>query len=106
MCIRDRSLSENLNDAQIDEIFSQRESEPWDTIESFKSDPLIQGAEIDTKYLGVVSEFFEIATLITLADRKSRLVSIIYRDSKDGVMQVLFRDQGQKYLITKEKIAL
>ena len=101
-----QSLSENLNDDQIDEIFSQRESEPWDTIESFKSDPLIQGAEIDTKYLGVVSEFFEIATLITLADRKSRLVSIIYRDSKDGVMQVLFRDQGQKYLITKEKIAL
>jgi len=101
-----QSLSENLNDNQIDEIISQRESDPWEDIPSFKSDPLLQGAGIDIKYLGVDSEFFEIATLITLADRKARLVTVIYRDSKDGVMQVLFRDQGQKYLITKEKIAL
>jgi len=101
-----QSLSENLNDAQIDELISQRENEPWEDVSSFKSDPLLQGADIDIKYLGIDSDFFEIATLITLADRKARLVSVIYRDSKDGVMQVLFRDQGQKYLITKEKIAL
>jgi general secretion pathway protein K len=101
-----QSLSENLNDAQVDSIIEQRDKEPWDDIASFKSDPLLQGADIDIKYLGVDSEFFEIATLITLADRRARLVSVIYRNSKDGVMQVLFRDQGQKYLITKEKIAL
>ena len=101
-----QSLSDKLNDDQVDEIISQRESEPWKSIESFKADPLLQGAEVDIKYLGVESEFFEIATLITFADRKARLISVIYRDSKDGVMQVLFRDQGQKYLITKEKIAL
>lgn len=101
-----QSLSENLNDAQIDEIIDQRDKDPWDDINSFKSDPLLQGAAIDIKYLGVESSFFEIATLITFADRKARLVSVIYRNSKDGVMQVLFRDQGQKYLITKEKIAL
>lgn len=101
-----QSLSDNLNDAQIDQIISQRDSDPWDDIESFKSEPLLQGADINVKYLGLDSEFFEIATLITLADRKARLVSVIYRNNKDGVMQVLFRDQGQKYLITKEKIAL
>jgi len=101
-----QSLSENLSDAQVDEIIEQREKEPWEDIASFKADPLLQGADIDIKYLGVESEFFEIATLITLADRKARLITVIYRNSKDGVMQVLFRDQGQKYLITKEKIAL
>ncbi|MFT5716110.1 MAG: general secretion pathway protein K [Oleiphilaceae bacterium] len=101
-----QSLSDNLNGAQVDSIIEQRDKEPWDDIASFKSDPLLQGADIDIKYLGVDSEFFEIATLITLADRRARLVSVIYRNSKDGVMQVLFRDQGQKYLITKEKIAL
>lgn len=101
-----QSLSEKLNDAQVDEIISRRDEDPWDEIGSFTSDPLLAGAEIDIKYLGVQSSFFEIATLITLGDRKARLVSVIYRNSKDGVMQVLFRDQGQKYLITKEKIAL
>ena len=101
-----QSLSENLNDAQVDQIISQRESDPWDSVESFQSDPLISGLNINIKYLGVNSEFFEIATLITLADRKARLVSVIYRNNDDGVMQVLFRDQGQKYLITKDKIAL
>ena len=101
-----QSLSENLNDAQVDQIITQRESDPWDSIENFQSDPLISGLDINIKYLGVNSEFFEIATLITLADRKARLVSVIYRNNEDGVMQVLFRDQGQKYLITKDKIAL
>lgn len=101
-----QSLSDKLSDSQIEELIGQRENEPWKDIESFKADPLVQSAGIDDKYLGVYSEFFEIATLITLADRKSRLVSVIYRNNKDGVMQVLFRDQGQKYLITKDKIAL
>ena len=101
-----QSLSENISDAQIDEIVTQREKEPWKDVASFKSDPLLQGVDVDIKYLGVKSDFFEIATLITLADRKVRLVSVIYRNYEDGVMQVLFRDQGQKYLITKDKIAL
>ena len=100
-----QSLSD-LNDADADSVAEQRESSPWKTFADFQADPLISGANFDFTNLEVKSEFFEIATLITLADRKARLVSVIYRNNKDGVMQVLSRDQGQKYLITKDKIAL
>ena len=100
-----QSLSD-LNDADADSITEQQEGSPWKNKADFQSDPLISGANFDFTNLDVKSEFFEIATLITLSDRKARLVSVIYRNNKDGVMQVLSRDQGQKYLITKDKIAL
>lgn len=101
-----QSLAQNLTDAQADDLSSVRIDEPWKDINSFKSDPIAQAAKIDTTNLSVSSEFFEIATRITLSDRVVRLVSVIFRSQSDGKMSVMLRDQGQKYLITKEKIAL
>jgi len=54
--------------------------------------------------LGVASNFYELATRITLADRKVRLRSIFYRSQEDGTITLVQRDQGQKYLITKSGI--
>ena len=101
-----QSLSKNLTDQQAKTLAEQRLDKPWKNIESFKSDPLISASELNTEYLDVKSEFFEIATRISLSDRVVRLVSLVYRAHKDGVMQTLRRDQGQKYLITKEKATL
>lgn len=101
-----QSLSDELSDTQVEELASQRESDPWKDVAGFKADPLVASAKINELNLDVRSEFFEIATRITLADRTVRLVSVIYRNKSDGKMQVLFRDQGRKYLITKDKIAL
>lgn len=101
-----QSLTETLSDQQAKTLIEQRKDSPWKTIESFQSDPLISASGLKSDYIGVTSDFFEIATRITLADRVVRLVSLVYRDSKDGAMQIIRRDQGQKYLITKEKATL
>jgi general secretion pathway protein K len=101
-----QSLTATLSDSQAKTLAEQKEEKPWKTLAEFQSDPLISSSGLNGGYLGVNSEFFEIATRITLSDRVVRLVSLIYRNSKDGVMQLISRDQSQKYLITKEKVAL
>ena len=101
-----QSLTENLSDQQAKTLIEQREETPWKDLQAFQSDPLISSSGLKPEYLSVNSEFFEIATRISLSDRVVRLVSLIYRANKDGAMQVISRDQGQKYLITKEKVTL
>lgn len=100
-----QSLSSKLSDAQAKSLAESTER-PWKDLDAFKADPLLSGLNIDFNYLGVRSDHFQVATKITLADRTVRLVSLIYRDNKDGAMKVLRRDQGQKYLITKDQVAL
>ncbi len=101
-----QTLFEGMNDQLAEELASAREDEPWEDLNAFKNEAVIGGLKLDDHYLSVNSVFFEIATRITLSDRVVRLVSLIYRNQEDGEMIVLSRDQGQKYLITKEKIAL
>tara|TARA_R110001592_G_scaffold198448_2_gene446670 strand:+ start:71 stop:1066 length:996 start_codon:yes stop_codon:yes gene_type:complete len=101
-----QSLTATLSDAQAKTLAEQKEEKPWKTLAEFESDPLINPSGLKKEYLSVNSEFFEIATRISLSDRVVRLVSLIYRKSSDGVMQIISRDQSQKYLITKEKVAL
>ena len=101
-----QSLMQNLSDQQAKTLVEQRDEKPWKNLDSFKSDPIVSAGGLNPDYLDVKSEFFEIATRISLSDRVVRLVSLIYRAHKDGAMQTLRRDQGQKYLITKEKVAL
>jgi general secretion pathway protein K len=100
------SLSGDLNQALVKRLVEARESKAWETIESFRADPALVNVKLFAGDLGVSSNFFEVATKITLGDRTERLVSLIYRKPEDGSMQTLSRDQSQKYLITKERVAL
>ena len=101
------SLSDKLTTTQIDEIIAHQEGDnPWTSLSEFMADSIIAGSGLKQDNLGVMSEFFEIATVVTLSDRKVRLASVIYRNNQDGVIQVLFRDQGRNKLITKDRITL
>ena len=101
-----QSLVEGLSDQQAQELVDSREDEAWESVDKFAAEPALQGLNFDRSYLSVRSRFFELATRITLAERVVRLSSLIYRNPEDGEMLVLLRDQGQKYLITKEQIKL
>ena len=101
-----QSLVEGLSDEQAEQLTASRENEAWESIEKFKAESSLSGLSVDDKYLGVNSLYFELATKITLSDRVVRLSSLIYRDPKEGDLTVLSRDQGQKYLITKNKVEL
>ena len=100
-----QSLTKTMTDQQAESLVEERDKEAWKTLANFKSDPVVSASNLVDENLGVTSDFFEIATKITLSDRVVRLISIVYRKFDDGVMTVISRDQGQKYLITKEKVA-
>lgn len=96
-----QSLVENLPDNVADELAEAAKETPWTSVEEFTKDPQLKGLKIDSTYLSVASNFYEVATRITLSERKVRLRSLLYRDSGDGSVILVQRDQGQKYLITK-----
>jgi general secretion pathway protein K len=101
-----QSIVKDLPDADAERLVEQLQDTPWKSLQEFGNDPVFKGKTIDQTNLSVYSNFFEVATRITLNERKVRLRSVILRNQSDGSMQVIQRDQGQKYLITKEKLGL
>jgi len=101
-----QALIVGLSDKQAEDLVEARDNKVWESLADFKSEPTLNGVTVDETYLGVNSVFYELATKITFADRIARLKSLIYRAQSDGKMLVIQHDQGQKYLITKEKISL
>lgn len=99
-----QSLVENLPDNLAEELVAKAKDEPWKSVQDFATAPQLQGLKLDQTYLGVSSDFFELATRITLSDRKVRLRSVLFRSQEDGSITLVQRDQGQKYLITKSGI--
>ncbi|KZY65528.1 MULTISPECIES: type II secretion system minor pseudopilin GspK [unclassified Oleiphilus] len=96
-----QSLIENLPDEVAESLASKSDETPWVNIQEFAQEPDLKGLKLDQTYLGVASSFYELATRITLDERKVRLRSILYRAQEDGSVTLIQRDQGQKYLITK-----
>ena len=95
-----RSLAQGriLSEAEGDAIIKQR---PFETVADFKAIDEYRGLTLNGEF-SVNSEFFKVSAKVSLADRVSRLVSILYRDSSNGELTLMERNQGKKYLITKE----
>lgn len=89
-----------LSDAEGESIIDQR---PFKTVADFKALPEYAGLTLKGTF-SVNTEFFKVSTKVTLADRVSRLVSTLYRDSDNGKLTLMERNQGQKYLITKDLV--
>lgn len=96
-----QTLADDIPDGAAKELAEKSDEKPWKSVAEFLQEPELKGLKIDKTYIGVSSQFFELATRITLAERKVRLRSILYRAQEDGSVTLLQRDQGQKYLITK-----
>ncbi len=101
-----QALIANLTDQEAEQLIEARDSEAWKTIADFKAEPTLDGKTIDETHIGVNALFYELAIKVTFAERTARLKSLIYRAQSDGAMSILRRDQGQKYLITKENLSL
>ena len=103
-----QSLSGQINSQAAEELVTARDNDDgegiWKNIKDFKGESLLNGMkleELNETNLGVRSDFFELRSKVTLADRKVRLVTVIYRDTEDGAMSILSRDLGQKVPVTK-----
>lgn len=90
---KERTLSELEGKA----IISER---PYKNIEDFRVRPEFAGLTLEGAF-SINTEFFQVSSRVTLADRVSRLVSVLYRDSNNGGLTLLSRDQGQKYIIAQ-----
>jgi general secretion pathway protein K len=101
-----QTLASEMSDGQADELISARKDKSWKKLDDFKSEKSVSDAKADFRYIGVRSDFYELATEVILAERTVRLRSLLYRSNEDGTLKVLSRNQGQKYLITKEQVAL
>ena len=97
-----RSLAKGkiLTDEEGEAIIGQR---PFEKIEDFKALPEYAGLVLEGAF-SINTEFFKVSTKVTLSDRVSRLVSKLYRDSNGGKLTLMGRNQGQKYLITKDLV--
>ncbi|WP_165855087.1 type II secretion system minor pseudopilin GspK [Marinobacter sp. JSM 1782161] len=100
-----QSLHENLTAAQIETVIEQREDEPFETVQDFLALGAFAGLGLNSNGLGIRSEFFDIASRITVNDRLYRLVTTLYRDPQ-GAMYTIRRDESQTNLITKEPYQL
>lgn len=100
-----RSLSKGktLSDDEGQAIIDYRKDKPFEKLEDFKALPEYAGLVLEGGF-SINSEFFSVSSKVTLTDRVSRLVSVLYRDANDGKLTLLSRDQGQKYIITKDLI--
>lgn len=94
-----RALPKNriLTEAEAQAIISER---PYDNIQDFKARPEFAGLTLEGAF-SINTEFFQVSSRVTLTDRVSRLVSVLYRDSNNGGLTLLSRDQGQKYIIAE-----
>jgi len=99
-----QAIVPDLEDAQAESLVNTAKESPWKSVNDFFDESAVQGIKVDKTYLGVSSNFYEVATRITLSERKVRLKTILYRAPEDGSVTLIQRDQGQKYLITKQSI--
>ncbi|UZE94478.1 type II secretion system minor pseudopilin GspK [Alkalimarinus alittae] len=102
-----RSLAKGkiLTDDEGQAIIDYRVDTPFKTLDEFKVLPEYAGLELEGRF-SVNSEYFSVSSKVTLSDRVSRLVSVLHRDASDGTISLLARDQGQKYIITKDMLVV
>ena len=101
--IRSLAKGKILTDSEGQAIVDYRKENVFETIEDFKALPEYAGLTLNGAF-AINTEFFKVSSKVTLADRVSRLVSILYRDSENGNLTLMERNQGQKYLITKDLV--
>ncbi len=101
--IRSLAKGKILSDSEGQSIIDHRKDNTFENIEDFKALPEYAGLTLNGGF-SINSEFFKVSSKVTLADRVSRLVSILYRDSENGNLTLMERNQGQKYLITKDLV--
>jgi len=78
-------------------VLSRDEDQPYESVNDFTGDPSIPNASgIISDSLSVQSNFFQVSVRARYQDRFGYLTSIIQRDSTDGSMRVIYRDQGRK----------
>lgn len=98
-----RSLHDRITQAQAESVHKTLEESPAETVEAFLALPEFAGLGLEADGLGVSTDFFEIASKVSVSGTVYRLVSKAQR-TRNGEVRILSRDTGRNQLITKEQV--
>ncbi len=83
-----------LDDQTVSSIIEQRIEQPFETIEDFMNHPGVNSSQLDGIGLDVKSRFFLLVVESTIAQARSRLYSVIYRNEEDQKTYIVRRSYG------------
>lgn len=103
-----RSLDPRITQQQAEAIVKARPADGFATLQEFLQLPELAalGLQAQQDYMSVNSQYYLLTARAIVDERSSRLVSLLRRNAENGKVEVLWRDQGQKYAVTKEVIRL
>jgi hypothetical protein len=88
-----RSLSLEISESAALDVVAERQQEPFETLQAFKSTDAMVGIARLGGGLGVESQHFEFQALAELGEGRVPLYTLFERD-EDGMITVLARDQN------------
>jgi len=100
-----RSLDSRISEQQALAAVEARGVEGYESLQEFLNEFASFNLQAQAAHLDVRSEYFQLTARAIFDSRSSRLVSILHRD-QNGKIDVIQRDQGKKYSITKQALQL
>lgn len=100
-----RSLDSRISEQQALAAVEARGVEGYESLQEFLNEFASFNLQSQAAQLDVRSEYFQLTARAIFDGRSSRLVSIIHRD-RNGEIEVIQRDQGKRYAITKQALQL
>ncbi len=88
------ALSSSATSGDIDKIIAQQGKGGYDSLSDWSANGYLQRLTGSSSQLGVNSEFFEVIIKVKYDQRVSVLRTQLYRDSSDGKITLLKRQQG------------
>jgi len=87
------TIADNLSVIDMQGIVSEREDQPFDSVEGLLSDKLFAGQEIPRDHLSVSSDFFLLQSKAEISQVQAEM-NVIYERDADGRVYTIMRAQG------------
>ncbi len=88
-----QSLSDKIDSSIAEELVSQAEEIPFAEDEAFLSHQLLEGIELETDQIGVITDFYKAEAKVDVGELQLRFVSLFQRGA-DGKVRVVARARG------------
>jgi general secretion pathway protein K len=87
------TIANNLSVIDMQGIVSQREDQPFDSVDELLSDKLFAGQELTKDHLSVSSDFFLLRSKAEISHIEAQM-NVIYERDADGRVYTIMRAQG------------
>lgn len=99
-----QSLHADISQSAAESVVAAREAAAFGNTQDFLARPEFAGLGLKAgEGLSVQTQFFEVATQVSVGGRVYRLVSVLHR-SNEGMLAVVARDAGRDTIITKNRV--